>query len=233
MLDRYAVDGVVWGKESVWLDEKGRLAAYTTAGGGGLTLEAVRQRLDAAYPRFVAIATRDRLAELARLSRTVHPEARGTIALVGGTLIDGTGRDAVPNATVVVADGRIVAAGPSGSVQVPANARRVDARGRTIVPGLWDMHAHVMQVDWAPMYLANGVTTVRDMGNNIDFELPLRHAIRSGRAIGPTLLLAGLVDGPGPDAFGAITAGTPDEGRAVVRRYHDLGFEQMKLYDLL
>jgi imidazolonepropionase-like amidohydrolase len=233
MLDRYAVDGVVWGKESVWLDENGRLAAYTTAGGGGLTLEAVRQGLDAAYPRFVALATRDRLAELTRLSRTIHPEARGTIALVGGTLIDGTGREAVPNATVVVAGGRIVAAGPSASVQVPANAHRVDARGQTIVPGLWDMHAHVMQVEWAPMYLANGVTTVRDMGNEIDFELPLRDAIRSGRAIGPTLLLAGLVDGPGPDAFGAITAGTPDEGRAVVRRYHELGFQQMKLYDLL
>jgi imidazolonepropionase-like amidohydrolase len=83
------------------------------------------------------------------------------------------------------------------------------------------------------MYLATGVTTVRDMGNDLDFELPLRDAIRSGRAIGPTLLLAGLVDGPGPDAFGSITAETPDEGRAVVRRYHDLGFQQMKLYDLL
>jgi imidazolonepropionase-like amidohydrolase len=118
-------------------------------------------------------------------------------------------------------------------VSVPANARRVDARGQTIVPGLWDMHAHVMQVEWAPMYLATGVTTVRDMGNEIDFELPLRRAIQSGRAIGPTLLLAGLVDGPGPDAFGAVTAATPEEGRAVVRRYHDLGFRQMKLYDLL
>jgi hypothetical protein len=90
-----------------------------------------------------------------------------------------------------------------------------------------------MQVEWAPMYLATGVTTVRDMGNEIDFELPLRDAIQSGRAIGPTLLLAGLVDGPGPDAFGVVTAGTPDEGRAVVRRYHELGFQQMKLYTLL
>jgi len=233
VLDRYAVDGVVWGRESVWLDDEGRLAAYTTAGGGGLSLDAVRQSLDTAYPRFAALATRDRLAELTRLSRTIHPEARGTIALVGGTLVDGTGHDAVPNATVVIAAGRIVAAGPSASVQVPSNAYRVDASGRTIVPGLWDMHAHVMQVEWAPMYLATGVTTVRDMGNNIEFELALRDAIRTGRAIGPALLLAGLVDGPGPDAFGSITAGTPDEGRAVVRRYHDLGFEQMKLYDLL
>jgi imidazolonepropionase-like amidohydrolase len=233
VLDRYAVDGVVWGRESVWVDDEGRLAAYTTAGGGGLSLDAVRQALDSAYPRFVALATRDRLAELARLSRNVNPVARGTIALVGGLLVDGTGHEPVPNATVVVAEGRILAAGPSASVRVPNGAQRVDVRGRTIVPGLWDMHAHVMQVEWAPMYLATGVTTVRDMGNVIDFALPLRDALRSGRAIGPTLLFAGLVDGPGPDAFGAVIAGTPDEGRAVVRRYHDLGFQQLKLYTLL
>jgi imidazolonepropionase-like amidohydrolase len=233
VLERYAIDGVVWGSESVWVDEQGRLAAYTTAGGGGLTLAAVRQPLDSAYARFVALATRDRLAELARLSRTVRPEARGAIALVGGTLVDGTGREPMPNSTVVVVGGRIVAAGPSGSIRVPNGTQRVDVRGQTIVPGLWDMHAHVMQVEWAPMYLATGVTTVRDMGNEIDFELPLRDAIRSGRAIGPTLLLAGLVDGPGPDAFGTVTASTPDEGRAIVRRYHDLGFQQLKLYTLL
>src|SRR5437588_2101917 len=95
------------------------------------------------------------------------------------------------------------------------------------------MIAHGMQVEWAPVYLAAGVTTVRDMGNEIDFVVPLRDALASRRSIGPTLLLAGLVDGPGPDAFGALTAATPEEGRAVVRRYHELGFQQMKLYSLL
>jgi imidazolonepropionase-like amidohydrolase len=233
VLDRFAVNGVVWGRESVWLDARGRLAAYTTAGGGGLTLESVRQELAPLYPKLMAIATRDRLADLAALSQRARPTATGSVALVGGTLVDGSGRDAIRDATVVVADGRIVAAGPSASVTVPAAARRIDVRGKTIVPGLWDMHGHVMQIEWAPTYLATGVTTVRDMGNEIDFIIPLREAIRSGRAIGPTLLLAGLVDGPGPDAFGAVTAGTPEEARAVARRYHDLGFEQLKLYTLL
>jgi imidazolonepropionase-like amidohydrolase len=83
------------------------------------------------------------------------------------------------------------------------------------------------------VYLAAGVTTVRDMGNEIHFVIPLREALRTGRAIGPRLVLAGLIDGPGPNAFGAVTAGTPDEGRAVVRRYRALGFEQVKLYTLL
>jgi imidazolonepropionase-like amidohydrolase len=71
------------------------------------------------------------------------------------------------------------------------------------------------------------------MGNEIGFIVPFRDAIRNGRAIGPRILLAGLIDGGGPNAFGAVNVTTPDEGRAAVQRYHQLGFEQMKLYDLL
>ena len=228
VLDRYAIDGVVWGRESVWLDDEGRLAAYTTAGGGGLTLAAVRQPLDSVYPRFVALATRDRLAELAQLSRSVRAEARGTIALVGATLVDGTGRGAVANATVVVADGRIVAAGSSASVRVPHGAQRVDVRGRTIAPGLWDMHAHVMQVEWAPMYLANGVTTVRDMGNEIDFELPLRDAIRSGRGRWFCSACKELGDNPLANLKAFLKAkGWPSDTVFLPR------FQQLKLYTLL
>lgn len=233
ILDRYAVTGVVWGTESVWLDARGRLAGYSTAGGGGLTFEAVRLPLDAQLPQLRGSATRDRLGELATLSRRVRPVASGTVALVGATLIDGTGRPAIPDAVVVVADGRVRAAGPRSAVSIPRQAQRIDVSGRTIAPGLWDMHTHLMQVEWAPVYLAAGVTTVRDMGNVTDFIVPFRAAVDSGRALGPRMFLAGLVDGGGPNAFGAENAATPDQGRAVVRRFHELGFQQMKLYSLL
>jgi imidazolonepropionase-like amidohydrolase len=232
VLDRYAVDGVTWGVEAMWLDQAGRLAALSTTG-GGLTLDAVRLELDALLPALVDIATRDRLADMTRLSHSVYALASGDVALVGATLIDGTGRAAIADATVVVAGGRIVAAGARNAVAIPRHAKRVDVTGRTIMPGLWDMHSHVMQMEWAPVYLAAGVTTVRDMGNNLYFIVPFRAAIDSGRIIGPHLLLAGLVDGGGPNAFGAVTATTPAEGRAVVGRYHELGFEQIKLYDLV
>ncbi|MEJ7812969.1 MAG: amidohydrolase family protein [Gemmatimonadaceae bacterium] len=238
VLDRYAVDGLVWGRETVWLDGEGRLAGFITAGGGGLTLSAVRQALDSLRPRLVASATRDRLADLARLSRSVPvvAAARGagaTVALAGATLVDGTGRDAIPDAVVVVRGGRIVAAGARASVAIPSGARTVDVRGKTIAPGLWDMHAHLMQVEWAPVYLAAGVTTARDMGNEVDFIVPFRRAVDSVGSLGPRMLLAGLIDGGGPNAFGAVNAETPEEGRAAVRMYHALGFEQMKLYTLL
>jgi len=232
VLDRYAVDGVTWGVESVWLDRAGRLAALSTTG-GGLTLDAIREDLEPELAALMASATRDRMSDLARISRSVRPVATGSVALLGATLIDGTGAPAIPDATLVVADGKIVAVGPRATTPVPSGAHRVDVRGKTIMPGLWDMHAHVMQMEWAPVYLAAGVTTVRDMGNNLYFVVPFRDAIASQHIIGPRLLLAGLVDGGGPNAFGALNATTPDEGRAIVRRYHDLKFEQMKLYDLL
>src|SRR6185295_9056355 len=89
------------------------------------------------------------------------------------------------------------------------------------------------QADWAPVYLASGVTTIRDLGGDNDFLVAIRDAIRSGQALGPRYLLAGLVDGPGPRAFGAVSAGTVAEARAIVRKYHDDGFEQIKIYSLV
>ncbi len=62
-----------------------------------------------------------------------------------------------------------MAVGPSNKVKVPADAQRIDVKGKYLIPGLWDMHAHYEQVEWGPIYLAAGVTTVRDVGNEYDF----------------------------------------------------------------
>jgi imidazolonepropionase-like amidohydrolase len=232
LLTRYSIDGVVWGIEYAWLDSEGRLAMFTSAG-GGLSTKAVRAELVPAYDELMLVATRAAMRSLAAISARAHPLAAGRVALVGATLVDGTGRAAIADATVIVAGGRIAAAGPSANVRVSAGTRTVDVRGKTIVPGLWDMHAHLHQLEWLPTYFAAGVTSVRDMGNELPFVLALRDAVESGRTIGPRIHLAGLVDGEGPNAFGAFSAGTPEEGRAIVRKYHALGFGQMKLYDLL
>lgn len=251
-LARYSIDGVVWGIEYAWLDSEGRLAMFTSAG-GGLSTKVVRAELVPDYDELMRVATRAALRDLAAISSAATPlsiagragiqdlapgspaksRMQGRIALVGATLVDGTGRPAVPDATVIVADGLIVAAGPSTTTQVPFDVKTFDVRGKTIIPGLWDMHAHLHQIEWLPAYIATGITSVRDMGNELPFVVALRAAVDSGRAIGPHIHLAGLVDGDGPNAFGAFSATTPAEGRAIVRKYHDLGFEQMKLYDLL
>ena len=182
-----------------------------------------------------AIASR-----ISRPSRLADPPARsGAYALVGATIvdgltaIDGARGNAIPDGVVVIRDGRIADVGPRGAVTIPSGMPTVDVAGKTILPGLWDMHTHVTQIEWAPVYLAAGVTTVRDMGNEFEFITALRDAIVSRRAAGPRLLLAGLVDGGGPNAFGVYYAASPDEAKRIVRKYHDAGFHQIKVYSLL
>ena len=229
-LRRYSVDGVVWGREAVWLDREGGLAAIVTRV-HILPLEAVRSDLAQALSQFQESAIRDRMNDVVRMARDVAPSATGTFALVGGRLLDGTDRAPIDDATVLVRTGHVAAVGPRSSVAIPAGARVVDARGKTIVPGLWDMHGHVSQIEWGPAYLAAGVTSVRDMGGEARFLSALRDTFGAVRGPGPRLLLAGLIDGPGPNGFGTAIASTPDEGRTLVDFYHNWGFEQIKLYN--
>lgn len=231
-LDRYVVDGVVWGRETIWLDQAGALAAAITRA-GGLSFEAVREDLEPALAEFVERATRDRIADLETITTLLRPIHEGDYALTGATVVDATGRDPIRDAVVVVRDGRIASVGRRASVTLPRGVAVVPVDGLTIVPGLWDMHTHVTQVEWAPVYLAAGVTTVRDMGNEFEFITALKRAVSSGRALGPRLLAAGLIDGGGANAFGVYDATTPDEGRRLVGKYHQAGFEQIKLYTQL
>jgi imidazolonepropionase-like amidohydrolase len=182
-------------------------------------------------------ATNAAINDLAKKSFRVDPIASAQavrhLALTGATLIDGNGGTPVRNAVVIVQNGQITAAGPAVSTPIPTGARQLDMAGKTIIPGLWDSHAHLNQADYGPAYLAAGVTTVRDMGNEMMWVYWLRAHTRFGRALGPSMILAGLVDGPGPNAFGAQSASTPAEGRAIVKRYSELGFDEIKLYNLL
>jgi imidazolonepropionase-like amidohydrolase len=231
-LNRYVIDGVVWGRETVWLDQRDTLAAAVTRA-GGLSFEAVREDLEPGLIGFVQRATRDRMADLEEITRRVSPLKNGTYAMTGATIVDGTGRAAIADGVIVVRDGRIADVGPRSAVTIPPGIPSVPVDGKTIVPGLWDMHTHVTQIEWAPAYLAAGVTTVRDMGNEFEFVVPLRDAIASGRALGPRILAAGLIDGGGPNAFGVYYAATPDEAKQAVAKYHDAGFQQIKIYSLV
>jgi imidazolonepropionase-like amidohydrolase len=230
LLTRYTIDGVIWGINYLWLDSDGRLAMFATGGGGGLSFKTVRAALLPLRDELMQVATRAQMAELAAIESKQRTIAEGSLALVGATLVDATGAPPTPNATVVVADGRIVSAGPAATTPVPPNARRIDVAGKTIIPGLWDNHAHLHQIEWIPTYFAAGVTSVRDMGSEWPLLVAMRNALRSQKIIGPNLFFAGLIDGPGPQGFGEFSAATPDEGRALVRRYHDMGFEMMKIY---
>jgi imidazolonepropionase-like amidohydrolase len=229
-LDRFSLSGVVWGRETLWCDESGRLAALVGVDAEFDHFEAVRPELEAAVPRLVARAASDGMAAMAGTAAAISPPPSRAIAVTGATILDMTARQPVADGTVVVVDGRITAAGPSSRVTIPPGAVVVNAAGKTVMPGLWDMHAHFEQVEWGPIYLAAGVTTVRDVGNELDFIVAVRDAVAAGRGIGPRMLLAGIIDGPGPNGLGAVRAATAEEARQRVDRYHDAGFAQIKIY---
>ena len=229
-LDRYTVEGLIWGRETLWFDAKRNLVATISTDAEFDHFEAIREGYESALGDFVGRSGADGMAALADISKGISGSRADTLAIVGGTLIDGTGAAPVADAAVVIRKGRIVATGPRSKVKIPKHANVVDAKGKFILPGLWDMHAHFEQVEWGPIYLAAGVTTVRDCGNEFEFITAVRDAIAQGRGLGPRLLLAGIFDGAGPLALGVERADTQEQARSWVDRYHDAGFQQMKIY---
>jgi imidazolonepropionase-like amidohydrolase len=228
--DRFTVEGLIWGRETLWFDANRNLVAEVSTDAEFDHFEAIRDGYESGLGTFVGRAGSDEMAALADISKGISGSHAEKIALVGGTLIDGTGRDPIPDSVVVVEKGRIVDAGPKSHVKIPGGAQKIDARGKTILPGLWDMHAHFEQVEWGPIYLAAGVTTVRDCGNEFEFITAVRDAVADGRGLGPRLLMAGIVDGTGPLALGVARVDTPEEARVWTDKYHDAGFQQMKIY---
>ncbi|MGA8763486.1 MAG: amidohydrolase family protein [Candidatus Sulfotelmatobacter sp.] len=229
-LSRYTVEGLIWGRETLWLDQHFNLAAAITTDAEFDHFEAIGDGYESALGEFVARAGADNMAALADLSKGISGSRAETLALVGATLIDGTGRPELADAVVVIKSGRIVATGSRSKVKIPKDAAIIDETGKTILPGLWDMHAHFEQVEWGPIYLAAGVTTARDCGNEFEFIKAVRDAIAEGRGLGPRLLLAGIVDGSGKMAIGVERVDTPEQAKMWTDRYHDAEFQQMKIY---
>jgi Amidohydrolase family len=227
-LERYNVRGLIWGMETLWMDANNNLAALVSTDAEFDHFEAVRDEYEPCLATFVASSARDQMQALTELSRNLPGRRTGAFAFVHATLIDGTGRPPQPDTTIVTRDGKIVSVGQH--LKPPKGAQVIDATGKFIVPGLWDMHAHYEQVEWGPIYLAAGVTTVRDVGNEFEFIKAVRDAVNSGQALGPHMLLAGIVDGDSPFAIGITRVNSPADAQAWVTRYHDAGFQQMKIY---
>ncbi|TVP59823.1 MAG: amidohydrolase [Gemmatimonadales bacterium] len=137
----------------------------------------------------------------------------------------------LPAQTVVVSDGRIVAMGPSGQVDVPDGALRVDGSGRFLLPGLAEIHAHVppgqdppreLVEEYLFLYLANGITTIRGM-LGAPYQLELREELRRGEVLGPRFYV-------GAPSVNANTAPTPEAAEALVRAHAEAGYDFLKIH---
>ena len=111
------------------------------------------------------------------------------------TLIDATGAAAKPNMTVVIAGERIVAIGQSEKMPIPKGSLVIDAAGKYLIPGFWDMHVHLAKSgeNTLPLFIVNGVTSVRDMGGDAELLLKWRKEVAEGKRLGPRIKTAGPI----------------------------------------
>jgi imidazolonepropionase-like amidohydrolase len=165
-----------------------------------------------------------------------------TLALTHVTVIDATGAPMLPDMTVVIRDKRIVDLGKSRDVRPPRDAAIVEARGQYVIPGLWDMHVHTVFGDWLPrnekvtlpLFVANGVTGVRDMGSDLEVVKRWRAEIEAGRLLGPRMIIAGpMLDGPVPRFPSSAPVATASDGRKVVDDLKARGVDFIKIQSLI
>lgn len=161
--------------------------------------------------------------------------AQETLALTNVTVIDGVSSPR-RNYTVVIRGNRILRVAPARSVRVPAAARVVSGRGKFLIPGLWDMHVHTDVVsgrDLLELYVANGVTGIRDMGGGWDTLSVWRRAIADGRLVGPRIIASGPYLEGGDVPIVHLTTRTPDEARVAVDSLVRLGVDFVKVHSQL
>jgi cytosine/adenosine deaminase-related metal-dependent hydrolase len=167
-------------------------------------------------------------------------DERDILVFTNATLIDGTGAGPRPDTTIVVAGNRILAVGHHG-VAPPTGVRVVDLQGKYVLPGLWDMHTHTVDLEpiLLPLYIANGVTSVREMWG-VPFVRAVHRRIASGEVLGPRMVVASnIVDGPNSWLVNLwrdnspVQVRTEAEARAAVRQAKRDGADFVKVYSLL
>jgi hypothetical protein len=177
-------------------------------------------------------------APLATLAAPVAAQEKSPLALTHVSVVNVADGSVKPDMTVLVQGSRIRAVGPTTSVSIPAAAVVVNASGKFLIPGLWDMHVHsAARVSWHfPLLVAYGVTGVRNMHTTADTALELIRSVKrrlvTGELLGPRFLANGpLVDGDPSVWEGAVRVRTAAEGRAVVDSLAARGADFIKVYD--
>jgi len=155
------------------------------------------------------------------------------LVITNVTVIDVTGAPASPDMTVVITGDRITEIGPAKSVRAPGDAQIVSGAGKYLIPGLWDMHVHWYLKDYLPLFLANGVTGIRQM-----WGMPMHHQWRreqqTGTLLGPRMVVASpIVDGPNPIWQGSVSVTTEAQAREAVNKARQDGADFIKIYTRL
>lgn len=216
----------------VWIDERGEFVAADIQ-----WFMAVRPGIEAAMPamRSIEIAWRNRQAE--QLAQRLTRPAAAAVVIRNGDVFDAERGVLMPRTSVVIRGDRIVAVGPADQVATPEGATVIDATGKAVLPGLWDMHTHFQASSASGgtlLQLATGITTIRDLVADTDVAVSIRNQANANRILAPRTILAGFIEGPGAWAGPSDgLARNEAEARALIARYDSLGYRQIKLYNLV
>ena len=222
----YAVTGFDFSPSYIWLDANREYFA------SGSTWQAVvREGWEATMPELIKAQHQgDEQRSREQANRFAH-RPRGKLVFHDANVFDAERARVVPHQDVVIDGNHIVLVRPTAAP--PAGAEVIESAGKTLIPGLWDMHAHVTQNDGL-LNLAAGVTTVRDLANDVDELIARKKRIEEGTELGTRILMAGFMDGSGPYQ-GPTKVLVDDEKTGIewIDKYASLGMLQIKLYSSL
>jgi len=230
----FAIEGVSFAPLAVWLDQEKELFAEGTD-----WVFTIRKGWEQAAPE-LARARNELIGGRARAKlRAAEKRPPGGILIHDVTLFDPERRALVPRMSVLVAGKTIERVAPSHRMITPQGATVINGRGRTLLPGLFDMHVHFGAnpqagiEEQSALHLASGVTSVRNMASSVESKRRFEGRARSGDVL-PRIFHAGIVEGEGPTAAPTKTiVRTREEMVSVVDAYSAEGFPMLKIYSLV
>jgi imidazolonepropionase-like amidohydrolase len=218
--------------QAIWLDSRNELFATDVA-----WFMTVKPGAERAMPALRKAEIEFRNARAESLAKRLIKATNATIAITNGDVFDSERGVMLPRTNVIIRGDRIVDVGPAETTMAPAGATVIDATGKTVMAGLWDMHGHLQlnsQSSGSVSQLSYGLTTVRDLASDIDVAVSQRDRTQAGKLASPRQVLAGFIEGPlkwaGPTE---VLVSTEAEARGWVARYDSLGYKQIKLYNVV
>lgn len=223
-LTEYRITGLGFSPQSIWLDSNGIGSSISS------WFSVVPDGTEGAIPQLLAAQEKTDAAWSENIARALAHKPAGELVIRNARLFDPRDLKVTPGTTVLISGDRVIRVGPDADLKPAPNAEVIDAKGRFLMPGLWDNHQHIGDVTGA-LDLANGVTSARDMANDLE-SFPQRVArYDDGSELGPRILKAGIIDGTGELAGPTkMRADTAKEAIKDIDWYADHGYVQIKIY---
>jgi len=224
----WSITGVGTQPIPIWSDARGKFFGFV------FFLSWLPEQYASEHTRLNEAQTAALAAQAPTLLKSLVKVPGGAVAFTHVRVFDAEARSFLADQTVVVDKGKIASVGPAASARVPAGAQRVDGRGKTLVPGLWDCHMHVASDFTGVQELSMGVTSVRDPGNDDSLTIDRRKRVAAGELLMPHVYASSLIDGKGPNTAQVANVATSEaEAVALVDKAKANGFIGVKFYGTL